>query len=98
MIPEKEKAWQSITDPPYWLISCPTTPPTAAPPNVPHVLPPVKTAPPTAPTPAPIAVFLPCSDMPEHPLQMIAVEIAHVANLKLSMINPLNDALDCAER
>src|SRR3546814_1275800 len=51
---------------PYLPASWPTTPPTAAPPTVPSALPPVNMAPPTAPTPAPIAVLLPCLDMPLH--------------------------------
>lgn len=76
----------------YSLASCPTTPPTAAPPTVPIVLPPVRTAPPTAPTPAPIAVFLPCSDMPEHPPAKNATPINNAHNLLLNIISPLQEA------
>src|SRR5690606_38068328 len=80
----------------YLLASCPTTPPTAAPPTVPSVLPPVRTAPPTAPTPAPIAVFFPWRDIPPHALRLnstVNTTVALAILFDLFIRVPLFDSL-----
>src|SRR3546814_13048963 len=91
---------------PYLPASWPTTPPTAAPPTVPSALPPVNMAPPTAPTPAPIAVLLPCLDMPLHADKLVNTASARaLAALRLVVfmktllfkVNSMRHSTDCSK-